>query len=169
MRKCPSRCWHAHLQLLTRRRPLFLRSQILHSAPALLCHHHRAAPQTAPDSMPKAKAKSKASEAEPVMELRVDASNPDSPAFSEPGAEAARFSTPCSLTGLGAGISGGSLGWVFGFGKRRDDGRRACAGRRAPACCRRQVLPSALTLLSRPIDRAAPRWLLDPQHARGTT
>ncbi|KAL4424237.1 hypothetical protein ABPG75_001538 [Micractinium tetrahymenae] len=66
--------------------------------------------------MPKNRPKSKASEAEPVMELRVDASNPDCPACSEPGAAPAHFSTPCSLTGLGAGISGGALGWVFGFG-----------------------------------------------------
>lgn len=27
------------------------------------------------------------------------------------------FATPCTFTGLGAGLSGGLLGYVFGFGK----------------------------------------------------
>lgn len=32
-------------------------------------------------------------------------------------ADGAAFKTPCTLVGLGSGLSGGTLGWVFGFGE----------------------------------------------------
>lgn len=122
--------------------------------------------------MPRTKPKPKPSEAQPVMELRVDASNPDSPTFSEPSAEPTRFSTPCSLTGVGAAISGGSLGWVFGFGEGLDDDGSFYACRIAPPPLCRQatalsslvILPGILLPVAHP---ACIRRLLDTEHSRG--
>ncbi|PSC74053.1 mitochondrial import inner membrane translocase subunit TIM22-2-like [Micractinium conductrix] len=59
-----------------------------------------------------AKAGSEPAEA-PVLALRMDGSTGDAPREeAAPGG----YQTPCTLTGLGAGLSSGSLGWVFGFG-----------------------------------------------------
>lgn len=61
-----------------------------------------------------AKAGSEPAEA-PVLALRMDGSTGDAPREeAAPGG----YQTPCTLTGLGAGLSSGSLGWVFGFGEQ---------------------------------------------------
>ena len=51
-----------------------------------------------------------------VMALRMDSSTPESPREVQPPAGGG-FQTPCTLTGVMAGLSGGSLGYVFGFGE----------------------------------------------------
>lgn len=73
--------------------------------------------------MAKGGAKAKAGESAPadaapaVMDLRMDASNPAAPReLTAQSADQAGFQTPCTVTGLMAGLSGGSLGYVFGFG-----------------------------------------------------
>jgi hypothetical protein len=53
---------------------------------------------------------------EAVMALRMDSSTPEAPREVQPPADSG-FQTPCTLTGVMAGLSGGSLGYVFGFGE----------------------------------------------------
>lgn len=49
-----------------------------------------------------------------VLSLKMDSSTPEAP---REVAESGTFQTPCSLSGLGAGVSGGTLGFVWGFGE----------------------------------------------------
>ena len=64
-----------------------------------------------------------------VIDLRMDSTNPEAPRDVLP-VDSDGFQTPCSLTGVMAGLSGGSLGYVFGFG---EGGRRWARGtRQAP-------------------------------------
>ncbi|EFN53590.1 hypothetical protein CHLNCDRAFT_58549 [Chlorella variabilis] len=50
-----------------------------------------------------------------VLDLRMDSSTPEAPR--EVAAEdSGGFQTPCTITGVMAGLSGGTLGYVFGFG-----------------------------------------------------
>ncbi|PRW61599.1 mitochondrial import inner membrane translocase subunit TIM22-2-like [Chlorella sorokiniana] len=48
-----------------------------------------------------------------VLSLKMDSSTPEAP---REVAESGAFQTPCSISGLGAGVSGGMLGFVWGFG-----------------------------------------------------
>lgn len=51
-----------------------------------------------------------------VLDLRMDSSTPEAPR--EVAAEdSGGFQTPCTITGVMAGLSGGTLGYVFGFGE----------------------------------------------------
>lgn len=59
-----------------------------------------------------------------VLSLKMDSTTPEAP---REVAESGAFQTPCSVTGLGAGVSGGMLGFVWGFGEPR-------AGRRQVGC-----------------------------------
>lgn len=49
-----------------------------------------------------------------VLSLKMDSSTPEAP---REVAESGAFQTPCSISGLGAGVSGGMLGFVWGFGE----------------------------------------------------
>ena len=107
-----------------------------------------------------------------VMALRMDSSTPESPREVQPPADGG-FQTPCTLTGVMAGLSGGSLGYVFGFGEWQGAAAAPASGferhcRRhppPPAATRRHPPPaasahSALCLPGR--TRLTPaRWLLD--------
>ncbi len=57
-----------------------------------------------------------AANGQPVIDLRMDSSTPEAP---REVAATASFSTPCTLQGCMAGLSGGALGYVFGFGEER--------------------------------------------------
>ena len=68
-----------------------------------------------------------------VLELKLDGKTPEPVEVGPDGG----FQTPCSITGLGAGLSGGMLGYAFGFGEcgggedlGRDSGRAQVQGRR---------------------------------------
>lgn len=52
--------------------------------------------------------------AEPVLALKLDSRSSEPVELAGDGG----FQPPCTFTGLGAGFSGGMLGWVFGFGER---------------------------------------------------
>lgn len=55
---------------------------------------------------------------EAVLSLTLDSRTAEPrEAISAPTDAADGFQTPCSLHGLTAGLSGGSLGYLFGFGK----------------------------------------------------
>lgn len=53
-----------------------------------------------------------------VLNLKIDGplSNAEVREVVEPSEDA--FQTPCTFAGLTAGLSGGALGYVFGFGRR---------------------------------------------------
>lgn len=55
-----------------------------------------------------------------MLNLKIDAANAE-PRDVAPASEEDGFQTPCTLHGVMAGLSGGSLGYVFGFGERRKD------------------------------------------------
>lgn len=50
-----------------------------------------------------------------VMTLTMDSFDGEPREVTPPQEEA--FQTPCTLSGVAAGLSGGTLGYVFGFGK----------------------------------------------------
>lgn len=54
-------------------------------------------------------------DAAPVLNLKMDSTTGEAP---KEVATTGGFEVPCTITGLGAGLRGGSLGWVFGFGER---------------------------------------------------
>lgn len=54
----------------------------------------------------------------PALSLKMDATNETSgPSEVSPVDSESGFMVPCTVTGLGAGLSGGTLGWVMGFGE----------------------------------------------------
>jgi hypothetical protein len=65
--------------------------------------------------MGKAKGSQGAEGQAPVLTLKMDSQTKE-PVEVTPDGEPA-FLTPCSITGLGAGLSGGTVGYVLGFGK----------------------------------------------------
>lgn len=65
--------------------------------------------------MPKSKKGAQAGES-PVLELKLDSKTADGQPVEVAAGGDGGFQTPCTLTGVGAGVSGGSLGFVFGFG-----------------------------------------------------
>ena len=54
---------------------------------------------------------------EAVLNLTIDGSFPDAQVRETVPAPVDAFQTPCSINGVMAGISGGTLGYAFGFGK----------------------------------------------------
>ena len=54
----------------------------------------------------------------PVLALKMDSKTAE-PIEVKPASETSESSwqTPCTISGLGAGLSGGALGYAFGFGK----------------------------------------------------
>jgi hypothetical protein len=55
---------------------------------------------------------------EAVLNLTIDGSFPDAQVRENIPAPVDAFQTPCSVNGVMAGISGGTLGYAFGFGKK---------------------------------------------------
>ena len=56
--------------------------------------------------------------APPALSLKMDATTETSgPCEVAPADGDGAFMVPCTVTGLGAGLSGGTLGWVMGFGE----------------------------------------------------
>ena len=52
-----------------------------------------------------------------VLNLTIDGSFPDAEVREVVPTTTDAFQTPCSISGLMAGVSGGTLGYMFGFGK----------------------------------------------------
>lgn len=52
-----------------------------------------------------------------VLNLKIDGSYPDAEVREVTPASTDAFQTPCSVSGLMAGVSGGTLGYAFGFGE----------------------------------------------------
>lgn len=64
----------------------------------------------------------------PALSLKMDATTETSgPREVAPADGESGFMVPCTVTGLGAGLSGGTLGWVMGFGECRGDERVVAA------------------------------------------
>lgn len=111
-----------------------------------------------------------------VLSLKMDSSTPEAP---REVAESGAFQTPCSISGLGAGVSGGMLGFVWGFGEWGlgwsgfawlsgalwlaaviSVVQRLLPEHQGTAdCCAAPQLSPHLTMA-----HFCPRWLLDPQH-----
>jgi len=53
----------------------------------------------------------------PVLNLTIDGSYPEAEVREIAPAPDDAFQTPCSISGVMAGLSGGTLGYAFGFGK----------------------------------------------------
>lgn len=53
---------------------------------------------------------------EAVLNLTIDGSFPDAEVREVNPVPKDAFQTPCSISGVMAGLSGGSLGYLFGFG-----------------------------------------------------
>lgn len=95
-----------------------------------------------------------------VLDLRMDSSTPEAP---REVAATASFSTPCTIQGCMAGLSGGALGYVFGFGEgcqcHREDAVGVLRGDRLPPVdgC---LFVAAINFLM----RCGCRRVLDAQH-----
>ena len=61
--------------------------------------------------------RTKNSNDEAVLNLTIDGSYPDAEVREIVTEPVDAFQTPCSVNGLTAGISGGTVGYFFGFGK----------------------------------------------------
>ncbi len=84
-----------------------------------------------------------------VLSLKMDSSTPEAP---REVAESGSFQTPCSISGLGAGVSGGMLGFVWGYGEHRGGLHGVCSSQLVDRLC------ATLSTQQRPACAAVPRF-----------